>query len=129
MVSLDLRTGRRLWEREIASAETPWVAGDWLFVLNTDGQLVAIYRQDGTVAWVTQLDRVRGHGEAADPIRWVGPVLAGDRLVVGRHQPVGAGGQPLHRQDPRPAEAARHPARWPPAVAAGTLYMLTDDAR
>src|SRR5439155_1599969 len=29
LAGLDLRSGRRLWEREVASAETPWVAGDF----------------------------------------------------------------------------------------------------
>ena len=44
LLSLDLRTGRRLWEREIATGDTPWVAGDWLFLLTTEQQLAAIER-------------------------------------------------------------------------------------
>src|SRR5208282_3650949 len=55
LVSLDLRSGRRLWEREIASGQTPWLAGDWLFVLTTDQVMVAVNRQDGAIAWLTQL--------------------------------------------------------------------------
>ena len=30
VLSLDLRTGRRLWEREIATGDTLWLAGDWV---------------------------------------------------------------------------------------------------
>ncbi len=33
LLAIDLRSGRRLWEREAAGQNTPWVAGEWMFVV------------------------------------------------------------------------------------------------
>ena len=33
IVALELATGQRLWEQNFAGISTPWVAGDWLFVV------------------------------------------------------------------------------------------------
>ena len=45
MVCLDLRSGRRLWEREVGGSETPWLAGDWLFVQTLDQSLQDLVRR------------------------------------------------------------------------------------
>ena len=39
-------------------------------------------RDDGRVAWVTDLPRWENPEKQKDPITWWGPLLAGDRLVV-----------------------------------------------
>src|SRR5206468_1747545 len=39
MVALDLITGQRQWELNIAGIDTPWVAGDWLFVVTDQAKL------------------------------------------------------------------------------------------
>ncbi|MCW3477025.1 outer membrane protein assembly factor BamB family protein [Limobrevibacterium gyesilva] len=127
LVALDLRSGRRLWEREVASTETPWAAGNWLFVLSDSGQLAAVARDDGSVAWVTQLDRFENMKKQTDPIRWVGPVLAGDRLVVAGTNKFALAlspytGEIIGKQE-LPGAAA-----LTPIVADGTLYILTDNA-
>jgi outer membrane protein assembly factor BamB len=127
MVALDLRSGRRLWERDIASFETPWIAGDWLFVLDQQNVLAAMSAIDGTVAWTTQLPPFRDMKNHNDPIRWTGPLLAGDRLVVagGNAEALAVSpytGAILGRQK-LPAAASLSPI-----VAGGTLYLLTDDA-
>ena len=56
MVADDLPTGRRLWERAGCPARTVrWAAGPWLFIVSLEQQIAAISRDDGRVAWVTQL--------------------------------------------------------------------------
>jgi outer membrane protein assembly factor BamB len=128
MVSLDLRTGRRLWEREVASEESPWVAGDWVFILGADNQLAAIDRADGAVAWVTQLSRFENEKDQKDPIRWVGPVLAGGRLFV-------AGSTSLvETVNPATGEVLGQfdiadPAAMAPTVVDGTLLQLTNNGK
>jgi outer membrane protein assembly factor BamB len=82
MVAIDLPSGRRVWEREIASSNTPWLAGDWLYVLTTDNQLVALSTRDGAVAWVNQLERYENPKKERDPISLIGPVMAGGRLLL-----------------------------------------------
>ena len=128
-VALDLRSGRRLWEREIGGSETPWLAGDWMFVVSAEQQLAAINATDGRIAWVTDLPRWENEEKSQDPIQWVGPILAGDRLIVacsGGEQEAFAvspySGKILGRQSlPGNASLA-------PIVAAGTVFQITDDA-
>ena len=42
MVALELVTGQRLWELNVAGISTPWLAGEWLFVVTDDARLVSI---------------------------------------------------------------------------------------
>jgi outer membrane protein assembly factor BamB len=126
LVSLDLRSGRRLWERDMGSAETPWAAGDWLFVLTSDQQVAAVNRQDGAVAWVTQLPRWENEEKQEDPIRWIGPALAGDRLLVAGSTKQATllnptTGAILSTQELSGAASVS------PVVAEGTVFLVTDD--
>jgi hypothetical protein len=41
MVAVELITGQRAWEINIAGISTPWVAGDWVFVVTDRAQLLA----------------------------------------------------------------------------------------
>jgi outer membrane protein assembly factor BamB len=82
MVAIDLPSGRRLWERSIASDNTPWLAGDWLYVLTTGNELAALSTRDGAVAWVSQLERFENAEKQRHPITLVGPVMAGGRLLL-----------------------------------------------
>ena len=126
-ISLDLRTGRRLWEREIATSDTPWLAGEWLFVLGSEGRLAAVARSDGRVTWVSQLPLYQDEEEKKHPIRWIGPVLAGDRLILGSSDARAIAvspytGEILGQQKLSGAMSVE------PAVAGGTVYVITDDA-
>ncbi|HEX6603427.1 MAG TPA: PQQ-binding-like beta-propeller repeat protein, partial [Sphingomicrobium sp.] len=55
MVALELNTGQRMWELNIAGIATPWIAGDWAFVVTDEAKLICIYRQNGHIRWITQL--------------------------------------------------------------------------
>jgi len=127
LLANDLRSGRRLWELEMASGETPWIAGDWLFAVGTDGRVAAVSRADGTVAWITQLDRYENPAKQRDPITWCGPVLAGGRLFLGNS----TGNAVL--LDPANGAIAGTLAlpgalSLAPVVAGGTMFMVTDNA-
>jgi len=126
LVSLDLRSGRRLWEREVGGSETPWLAGDWLFVQTLDQSLAAVGRDDGRVRWITDLPRFDDPKKQRDPLLWIGPVLAGGRLVL-----AGSNGRALS-VDPGDGhmlgeQALSGPAAVAPIVAGGTLFIVTDD--
>ncbi len=127
LVANDLRSGRRLWELELASAETPWVAGDWVFAVGTDGRLAAVNRIDGAVAWVTQLDRWETPAKEQDPISWAGPILAGGRLFLGnstgRAVLVDPATGSVETTFSLPGALS-----LAPIVAGGTMYMVTDNA-
>ncbi len=127
MVAIDLRTGDAVWEQEIGSTHGPWVAGDYIYVLSNDTDLVALRRQDGHVRWVRELPRYEDEEKKKDPIRWTGPVLAGDRLIV-----VASTGEAFSV-----SPYTGKPLGWmefpegvfvEPVVANNMLYVLTDDA-
>jgi outer membrane protein assembly factor BamB len=80
MAAYELVTGQRIWELNLAGISTPAVAGDWIFTLTDADKLYAIARSSGKVRWETQLRRYRNQKKKKDPIFWVGPVLAGNRL-------------------------------------------------
>jgi outer membrane protein assembly factor BamB len=82
MVSVDLFTGQRIWEINIAGLATPWVAGEWIFAVTDDGQLHCIARGTGKIRWTLLLpNHIKNKADKA-AIRWYGPVLAGGRLIL-----------------------------------------------
>ncbi|MCC7017332.1 MAG: PQQ-binding-like beta-propeller repeat protein [Rhodospirillales bacterium] len=127
MVSIDLRTGRRVWERQIGGLETPWIAGDYLFVVTSDSEIVAIGRADGRILWVQSLPRWGDEAKKKKPITWTGPVLASDRLIV-----AGSHGQALtvspYTGELLGFEPMPDGVSVPPVVADGSVYFLANDA-
>jgi outer membrane protein assembly factor BamB len=128
-VALDLPTGRRLWERAVASEDSPWVAGDWLFIIALSEQMAAINAADGRVAWVSALPRWKNPEKQSDSISWWGPSLLGDRLVV-----AGTNQDALSVSPYTGAILSRQVLSGPaaplePVVADGTLLVISDDGR
>jgi outer membrane protein assembly factor BamB len=82
MVAIELKTGQRVWEINVAGIATPWVAGDWIFVVTDQAQLLALSRTTGRIRWMTQLAAFRDAKDKKGRIAWAGPILAGDRLVL-----------------------------------------------
>ena len=128
MVALDLISGQRIWELNIAGIETPWVAGDWVFVVTDDAKLVAIARNTGKIRWINQLPAWENMKAKRGPIRYVGPVLAGDRLIVAGSNGVMVNVDPSNGsfQSQTNLGAA---VTLPMAVANSTLYVLDDRGR
>jgi outer membrane protein assembly factor BamB len=81
-VAVNLRTGQRIWEREIGGIESPWVAGDYLFILSSGAKLSALSRLTGQIYWITDLPRWKKPNKQESKITWAGPVLASDRLIL-----------------------------------------------
>jgi outer membrane protein assembly factor BamB len=127
MAAVDLRTGNRVWEQDIGGTDMPWVAGDYIYVLSNDAELVCLTRRDGRVRWVFDLPRYENIDKKRGPLRWSGPVLAGDRLIA-----VASNGESI-TLSPYTGEALGR-IELPdgvfiaPIVADKTLYVLTDDA-
>ena len=128
MVAIDLRTGDRVWEQDIGGTQGPWVAGDYVYVLSNDVTLLCLTWKDGRVRWSTPLPRYDNPEKKRDPIHWVGPVLAGDRLIVVSSSGIGFSVSPYTG---KPLGTADFPdgVFVDPVVANNTLYVLTDNAR
>ena len=127
LLAIDLRTGRRLWEREVGGTQTPWLAGDWLFVQTIDQTLAAIRASDGRVRWVRDLPAYENEEKKRDVIFWTGPVLAGGKLILaGSNEQVVSVAPDTGKIIG--VDGLRGPATVPPVAAAGTLLILTEDA-
>lgn len=127
MAAIDLRSGSRVWDIPLASVQTPWIAGDFLFVVTTLNEVACLSRRDGRVRWVVQLPTILDPKKPKEKVFWVGPVLAADRLIVaGSHGRVVSlspyDGQVLGEIK---LSSGVHVS---PVVANETLYVLTDDA-
>jgi outer membrane protein assembly factor BamB len=82
MVAIDLRTGDRVWEQDIGGSYTPWLAGEFVYVLTNDQSLVCLTRREGRIKWVLDLPRYEDEKKKKGTLDWSGPVLASDRLIV-----------------------------------------------
>ena len=128
MVALDLTSGQRVWELNMAGIATPWVAGDWLFAVNDKAQLIAVQRLTGKIRWITQLPRWLKESKKDGQINYYGPVLAGERLIV-----AGSNGA-LINVDPatgavQSQTSAGGGVRFQPVVAGGSLFLMTEEGR
>ena len=125
-VAIDLRTGARVWDQEIGGINTPWAAGEFLFMLSNANEVLALTRRGGQIRWVTALPRFDDPEDRSGPIVWSGPVLAGNRLILVSSDGTGV---MLSPQTGEPVETfeLRDGTEVPPIVADGTLYVLTDD--
>ena len=127
LAAIDLRSGQRVWERNIGGNQTPWVAGRFVFVITASADVAAVERDTGKVKWVTPLTQYRDE-KRREPILWAGPVLASDRLLV-----AGSTGD-LLALSPYTGEvigklAIGSPMRLAPVVANRTVYILADSGR
>lgn len=128
MASYELVSGQRLWEINIAGISTPWVAGEWVFVVTDDAKLLCVARATGKIRWISQLDRWRKAKKKTGAIRWTGPVLAGNRLIL-----VSTQGDMLY-VDPatgtvQATQDLDRSMSLSPVVANNTLYILADDGK
>jgi outer membrane protein assembly factor BamB len=128
MVALDIVSGQRQWELNLAGISTPWVVGDWIFVVTDEAKLICVARQNGHIRWINQLPQFVKAKSKKGEIDYSGPVLAGGRLIV-----TGSNGTLIYVD---PASGALQsqtnlgaPVSLSPVVANSTLYVLDDRAR
>ena len=123
MVALELSTGQRLWEQNFAGISTPWIAGEWLFVITDDARLVCLSRSNGKARWIAQLPRFQNEKKRSNAITWFGPILAGNRLVLTNSRGEINFVSPTDGTVSSTIET-KTPFSLPPIVANSTLYTL-----
>lgn len=126
-VAIDMRTGRRLWDAELGGLQSPWIAGDYIFQITIDSELVALEARTGRILWVLPLQRWKDEEDKTGPIIWSGPILASDRLIVASTHGFALSVSP-YTGEVLGQEKLSDPVSVPPVVAGDTLYFLTDNA-
>lgn len=126
LVAIDIRTGERAWTIDVGGTQRPWVAGDYLYVITDDAQVLCVRRADGRIRWIHQLDAYHNVKARKGAVSWSGPVLVSDRLLILSSEGYAVSmspytGEVLGQVDiPDKAFIA-------PVVADNWVYILTDD--
>lgn len=126
--AIDIRSGNRVWEVPIASLQMPWVAGDYIYVVSVDAELVCLSRQDGAVVWVAKLRRYEKEKKRKGRIAWAGPVLVGGNLLL-----VSTRGEIVKVSPQNGSVVERKQVGQgfivPPIVADETIYILSEKGK
>lgn len=128
MAALEIATGQRVWERNFAGVWTPWVAGEFIYTVTLEGELLCLTRSEGKVRWVTELDRWKNPKKKTKPIYWAGPVLGSEKLLaVSSDKSIVM----VDAYEGKVLKTAKlgAAAYLPPVLAGGLAYVLTDDGR
>ncbi len=128
MAAIDMRRGVRAWDADLAAVDTPWVVGDFLYLLTERSEVVCLVRRDGRIRWVAQLPLHKDPEDtSSDSVTWRGPVLAGERLYLANSDRELVTLSPFDGAEisriALPASAATTPV-----IANGTVFILTEDA-
>jgi outer membrane protein assembly factor BamB len=137
--AMDARTGTVKWSLDADSVNTPWVAGDVVFLLSLQGELISASRDSGQIYWLKDLDegfiktkkgffgmgREKKVGKA--PV-WAGPVVASDRLILVNSlgEAVAYDAKTGEKKDTLKLPGAAYIA---PIAVGDKLFVVTDDAK
>lgn len=129
MIAIEERTGNRVWEADIGGSNTPCAVGNAVYVLSNDNELMALTRDGGRIAWVTELQKhMKPSDRDSKRITWHGPVMAGGRLWLTNSLGYMAAFSPEDGSVLVDKEVAE-PFFLPPVVAGRTMLLLSDDGK
>jgi outer membrane protein assembly factor BamB len=127
MAAINLPSGERLWSRDIGGVNTPWTAGDYVYVLDSQNRVICLTRKEGKVRWMHQLPQWENVERKKDPIIWAGPVLVSDKLIVTSSNGYAESLSPYTGRLMGRVEIPDG-TTIAPVVANNTLYLYTSDA-
>lgn len=127
MAAINANSGERMWTREMGGIQTPWAAGDYVYVLDNNSRVICLTRKEGRVRWIHQLPEWEDPDEKDERVVWAGPVLVSDRLIVTSSSGYAESispytGKLLGRVEIPDGTVIA------PVVADGTMYLYTSDA-
>ena len=125
-VSIDLRTGERVWTRDIAGVQTPLISGDYVFLVTSDQEVVGMSNRDGRIHWIAKLPRWDDPDDKSGPIEWSGPLLINGKLLLVSSEGQGVTVDPLTGKAGEPFDIAGS-TLIAPVEAGGIVYILTDN--
>ncbi|VAV87353.1 Outer membrane protein YfgL, lipoprotein component of the protein assembly complex (forms a complex with YaeT, YfiO, and NlpB) [hydrothermal vent metagenome] len=128
LVAVDLKTGQRLWSRQVGGIHMPWIAGNTLFILTNDAEVAAVSRTTGKVIWMKQMRQYKKIKKRKNRIAWAGPILVSNRLLL-----VSSRGDVVKLSPQTGEEMDRLKYRdsffVTPVIAGGKAYIISDNAK
>jgi outer membrane protein assembly factor BamB len=129
LVCNDIPSGRRVWDRQVAGEDTPYIAGNWMFIISAQQEIAAININDGRIAWITQLPHWEDPDKRKQALTWYGPLLVGDRLIVTGISEDALSISPYTGEILGHIQLSEAAAPSVPVVADGTVLIITNDGR
>ena len=129
-ISYNLLNGSLNWELEISSSQMPWVAGDSLFIISDDANLICIRRQDGAIRWITKLPYLVEENllRFQKFIVHFGPIIASEKVYIvssdNRLRILDAKNGSLIDE-----KKFSNSFSTPPIIINSTLFLINDDAK
>ncbi len=137
--AMDAKTGVPKWKVDTDSVNTPWVAGDVVFLVSLQGELLCVSRESGQIYWIKDMNagiqktkkgffglgREKTVGKLP---QWSGPFMASNRLVM-----VNSLGEAV-AFDPKTGERQEtiklgDAAYIAPIAVGDKLFVVTNDAK
>ena len=134
----DLRTGQSRWTLPVVGITTPWPAGDVVYVVSRDGQLICAARESGQIYWIRDLNEGKkakksggflgiGRRTKGKPV-WSSPILANNRVIL-----AGSSGE-LVAVNAKTGAVERTvrigaPVLVGPMASGNTIYLVTDEGQ
>jgi outer membrane protein assembly factor BamB len=81
LFALDLHSGRILWHLDIAIDNAFWVAGNYIYTITKDHQIVCIENKIGSIKWIKKLELLDNKGKVKIR-KFMGPILVDDQLLI-----------------------------------------------
>jgi outer membrane protein assembly factor BamB len=129
LICNDVPSGRRVWERQVAGEDTPYIAGNWMFIISAQQELAAVSVADGRISWITQLPRWDDPEKRKNTLTWYGPLLVSDRLIVTGTSEDALSISPYTGEILGHISLSQAAAPTVPVVADGTVLIVTNDGR
>ncbi len=82
MMAIRIIDGAILWQKELASITDFWIAGEFIYLVNNDNQLICLYKKTGGIKWFVQLKKYLNDKKPASKIIYNGIIMAGDNLIM-----------------------------------------------
>ncbi len=135
--AMDAKTGDPKWHIAADSVNTPWIAGDVVYLVTLQGELICANRESGQIYWLKDEDTgyvKDGKSMFGNPKKvgkaplWAGPVMASNRLVM-----VNSLGEAV-AFDPKTGAKTQtlklpSAAYITPIAVGDKLFVITDDAK
>ncbi len=126
LAAIDEVSGTRIWQKDISGSQTPWVSGNYVYVLSSENQLIALSLSDGSILWISELPRFKDSKNNNNPINLTGPVMASGKLIIassdGYIREINA-----HNGNVIRTIKTKKNVQIPPIIANNTLYLLSED--